>query len=82
MDNRLQVRSSDYGSVKTKAIEDAKAMQALVLDSAKKSGRNPPKYVLMELIGKGSFGRVYKAYVNLPYPFGKTAITNFFAERI
>lgn len=61
MDNQLAVRSSDYGSVKTKAIEDAKAMQALVLDNARKSGRNPPKYVLMELIGKGSFGRVYKA---------------------
>lgn len=59
--DQLAVRSSDYGSVKTKAIEDAKAMQALVLDNARKSGRNPPKYVLMELIGKGSFGRVYKA---------------------
>ena len=61
MDNQLQVRSSDFGSSKTKAIDDAKAMQASVLENAKKSGMNPPKYVLLELIGKGSFGRVYKS---------------------
>jgi hypothetical protein len=59
MDN-LQVRPSEYNSVKTKAVEDARQMQATVLEIAKKTGKDPPKYALLELIGKGTFGRVYK----------------------
>jgi hypothetical protein len=57
----LQVRPSDFSSVKSKAIEDARNMQTLVMTEANKLGQAPPKYVLLELIGKGSFGRVYKA---------------------
>jgi hypothetical protein len=56
----LQVSSALRSSTKTKAEEDARAMQKSVIESCTKSGRDPPKYVLMELIGKGSFGRVYK----------------------
>ena len=56
----LQVSSAIRSSTKTKAEEDARAMQKSVIESCKKAGRDPPKYVLMELIGKGSFGRVYK----------------------
>ena len=56
----LQVRPAEYNSVKTKAVEDARQMQATVLEVASKAGKIPPKYVLLELIGKGSFGRVYK----------------------
>lgn len=59
MDN-LQVRPVEFGHVKTKAIEDARQMQATVLELASKAGKDPPKYALLELIGKGSFGRVYK----------------------
>jgi hypothetical protein len=45
---------------KTKAEEDAALMQASVIEAANKSKTTPPPYVLLELIGKGSFGRVYK----------------------
>ncbi|TGO08522.1 hypothetical protein BTUL_0204g00010 [Botrytis tulipae] len=58
--DKLQVRNSEPVSIKTKAIEDARLMQASVIEAATKSGKEPPKYVLIELIGKGSFGRVYK----------------------
>ena len=57
---KLQVRPAEFSSVKAKAIEDARQMQASVLEAATKIGKDPPKYALLELIGKGSFGRVYK----------------------
>lgn len=56
----LQVRSTELSSVRIKAIEDAKQMQASVLEAASKAGKPPPKYALLELTGKGGFGRVYK----------------------
>ena len=60
MESNLQVRPSESSSVKTKAVEDARQMQAKVIEVASKAGKAPPKYALLELIGKGSFGRVYK----------------------
>ncbi|KAJ3492808.1 hypothetical protein NLG97_g5141 [Lecanicillium saksenae] len=57
----LQVRGPDYSATKQKAFEDAKKMQKAVLETCKKSGKEIPQYQLSELIGKGSFGRVYKA---------------------
>ncbi|KAK4648284.1 uncharacterized protein QC761_108660 [Podospora bellae-mahoneyi] len=61
--SNLQVRNSDYFSSATrqKAMEDAKKMQASVQDECVKAGKEVPPYLLQELIGKGSFGRVYKA---------------------
>jgi hypothetical protein len=56
MENRLAVRTE----AKTKAVDDARKMQAYVVEECKKSGKDPPPYGLEELIGKGSFGRVYK----------------------
>lgn len=44
-----------------KAFEDAKKMQKAVVETCSKSGKEIPRYQLSELIGKGSFGRVYKA---------------------
>lgn len=44
-----------------KAIEDARKTQASVLEECARTNKDPPLYVLTELIGKGSFGRVYKA---------------------
>ncbi|KAJ2982741.1 hypothetical protein NQ176_g1192 [Zarea fungicola] len=57
----LQVRGPDYSATKQKAFEDAKKMQKAVIESCKKTGKEIPQYQLSELIGKGSFGRVYKA---------------------
>ncbi|KAM5355699.1 hypothetical protein ACJ41O_002345 [Fusarium nematophilum] len=57
----LQVRGPDFSVTKQKAIEDAKKMQKVVAEQCSKAGKDPPQYRLSELIGKGSFGRVYKA---------------------
>lgn len=57
---QLQVRPAEFSTVKAKAVEDARQMQATVLELCKKAGKDPPKYALLELTGKGSFGRVYK----------------------
>ncbi|KAI1843305.1 hypothetical protein JX266_010479 [Neoarthrinium moseri] len=46
---------------RSKAAEDAAKMQRAVQDECEKSGKPIPDYNLTELIGKGSFGRVYKA---------------------
>ncbi|SPN96857.1 related to severin kinase [Cephalotrichum gorgonifer] len=57
----LQVQGPDFSVTKQKAIEDAKMMQASVIEQCTAVGQEVPPYVLSELIGKGSFGRVYKA---------------------
>ncbi|KAL2126060.1 hypothetical protein VTI74DRAFT_1837 [Chaetomium olivicolor] len=57
----LQVRNPDFSSSKQKAIEDAKKMQAIVEEDCNKAGKEVPPYLLQELIGKGNYGRVYKA---------------------
>ncbi|KAL1839496.1 hypothetical protein VTJ49DRAFT_1471 [Mycothermus thermophilus] len=60
--NSLQVRVPDFASsTKQKAIEDAKKMQEIVEEDCKKAGKDVPPYQLEELIGKGNYGRVYKA---------------------
>lgn len=43
-----------------KQIQDAKDMQQVVYERANKIGTAAPPYDFIELIGKGSFGRVYK----------------------
>ena len=57
----LQVRGADFSVTKQKALEDAKKMQKAVEEASTRSGKPVPQYQLSELIGKGSFGRVYKA---------------------
>ncbi|KAH7364528.1 hypothetical protein BKA65DRAFT_491552 [Rhexocercosporidium sp. MPI-PUGE-AT-0058] len=58
--NRLTVRSPEVSQIRLKAMDDARQMQAKVMEECKKLKKEPPPYVLEELIGKGSFGRVYK----------------------
>ncbi|KAK8074132.1 serine/threonine-protein kinase nak1 [Apiospora phragmitis] len=42
-------------------MDDAKAMQTATELACREAGRSAPPYLLSELIGKGSYGRVYKA---------------------
>lgn len=55
------LRGPDYSATKKKALEDARSMQASVVRQCRETRREPPPYMFLELIGKGSFGRVYKA---------------------
>lgn len=57
----LQVGAADLPATKKKAFEDAEKMQRTIVRDCADNGRVPPPYALSELIGKGSFGRVYKA---------------------
>ncbi|KAI1502434.1 kinase-like domain-containing protein [Biscogniauxia marginata] len=57
----LQVFGYGASVSKQKAFEDAEQMQATVQEECARSGKPVPGYRLTELIGKGSFGRVYKA---------------------
>ncbi|GAO19946.1 hypothetical protein UVI_02045860 [Ustilaginoidea virens] len=43
------------------AVEDARRTQSIIAHECANTGTKPPPYELMALIGKGSFGRVYKA---------------------
>jgi hypothetical protein len=45
---------------KARQIQDAKNMQSAVAERLTKKGLNVPPYEFLELIGKGSYGRVYK----------------------
>ncbi|KFY70971.1 hypothetical protein V499_08784, partial [Pseudogymnoascus sp. VKM F-103] len=47
-------------AIRTRAVEDAEKAQRGVNDRAARAGEAAPPYVLVELIGKGSYGRVYK----------------------
>ncbi|KAK4202322.1 kinase-like domain-containing protein [Triangularia verruculosa] len=53
--------SRTRSSTKLRAIDDATEMQAAVSRDCVSAGLSLPPYTLQELIGKGSFGRVYKA---------------------
>ncbi|TGJ85894.1 hypothetical protein E0Z10_g2884 [Xylaria hypoxylon] len=58
---RLQVLGVGASASRQKAVEDAEKMQAFVEEECARNGKPVPGYRLTELIGKGSFGRVYKA---------------------
>lgn len=49
---------------KARAIQQAKEMEVLVAERAKRSGDEPPQYDFHELIGKGAYGRVFKGYAS------------------
>ncbi|KAF5545661.1 STE STE20 YSK kinase [Fusarium phyllophilum] len=57
----LGANSLYLSATKQNAVQDAREMQDYVVKECGESGKEPPPYSLSELIGKGSFGRVYKA---------------------
>ncbi|KAF9736314.1 hypothetical protein PMIN06_012033 [Paraphaeosphaeria minitans] len=56
---RLSVQPAGAGT-KFRAIQQAKEMENIVAERAKRSGDEPPPYDFYELIGKGAYGRVFK----------------------
>ncbi|KAM5528060.1 STE/STE20/YSK protein kinase [Fusarium oxysporum f. sp. phaseoli] len=57
----LLVSNPHLSAIRQNAINDAREMQNSVVQDCAGTGKEPPSYSLLELIGKGSFGRVYKA---------------------
>ncbi|KAK4206042.1 Serine/threonine protein kinase [Rhypophila decipiens] len=55
------VLEDDYPATRQRAIQDANLMQEIAVKQCSEAGIETPPYKLTELIGKGSFGRVYKA---------------------
>jgi hypothetical protein len=51
--------------IKAKAIQQAQEFEEIVAEKSRRSGVESPPYDFIELIGKGSFGRVFKGYVRL-----------------
>lgn len=64
----LDPRASVTAGTKHKQIQAAKEMQQAVLERAQRTGKEPPPYEFLELIGKGSFGRVFKRLHPPPSP--------------
>ena len=56
---RLSVQPPAAGT-KSRAIQQAKDMEEIVAERAKRSGEEAPPYDFYELIGKGAYGRVFK----------------------
>jgi len=57
----LNLDGGHFSLTRQNVVKDAEEVQASVTQECIESGIEPPPYLLLELIGKGSFGRVYKA---------------------
>ncbi|KAF2096653.1 kinase-like protein, partial [Rhizodiscina lignyota] len=64
MDSNLLAPLSSSSGPKLRQRQDAQTMQQAVLDRANRTGEEPPPYEFLELIGKGTYGRVYKSLAN------------------
>lgn len=56
----VQLPASEF-STRQKAAQDAQRLRESIEEECAATGKTPPPYALEELIGKGTFGRVYKA---------------------
>lgn len=65
MEFRASLQPPPNVGTKGRAIQQAKEMETLVAERAKRSGDEPPPYDFIELIGKGAYGRVFKGCVFL-----------------
>ena len=59
-----RLQPPNMGGTKGRAMQQAKEMELLVAERAKRGGEEPPPYDFYELIGKGAYGRVYKGWVS------------------
>ena len=59
-----RLQPPNMGGTKGRAMQQAKDMELLVAERAKRGGEEPPPYDFYELIGKGAYGRVYKGWVS------------------
>lgn len=59
----VRLQPPNMGGTKGRAMQQARDMEALVAERAKRSGEEPPPYDFYELIGKGAYGRVFKGSV-------------------
>ncbi|KAF2750900.1 hypothetical protein M011DRAFT_474388 [Sporormia fimetaria CBS 119925] len=58
--DRSSLQPPPQAGTKLRAIQQAKETEALVAERAKRTGEDPPPYDFFELIGKGTYGRVFK----------------------
>lgn len=59
----VRLQPPNMGGTKGRAMQQARDMETLVAERAKRSGEEPPPYDFYELIGKGAYGRVFKGWV-------------------
>ena len=59
----LSVSSTGPAIYKQRAIREAEQQQKVINEKLRKLGLGPTGYQFRELIGKGSYGRVYKRYL-------------------
>lgn len=63
---------------KAKQIKAAEEMKKSIEDKAAKRSLDIPPYDFLELIGKGSFGRVFKRFVLQHFFIAKLALSSHF----
>lgn len=54
------MRPAALSATRARAVEEAEKAQRGVAERAVRAGEAVPPYMLVELIGKGGYGRVYK----------------------
>ena len=64
---------------KIAVAQEAQKQQTFIAEKLRRNGHEMPPFTFLELIGKGSYGRVFKWYVYDPYPrsiyrIGKTIV--------